>query len=183
MVMTLYFDARKATLLERLHEHRNIDGLSLKMDETLMSKLDGRNLHIVVLESFLNPEWFTKLKFNIGHAHPDFKALIGNSIGIMRSPAFGGNTSQAEFEILCGVPAFGAIDGNEFNTFSGSETYCMPHILKQAGYTTIASQSFRPDFYNSALAYKSMGFSEIYFPKTMPLSAIPRVYSESTFLL
>jgi hypothetical protein len=34
--------------------------------------------------------------------HPDFERLFGKKIGFSVSPVFGGKTSQAEFEVLCG---------------------------------------------------------------------------------
>ncbi|MBF0143885.1 MAG: sulfatase-like hydrolase/transferase, partial [Magnetococcales bacterium] len=89
----------------------------------------------------------------------------GQNKGISVSPVFGGYTSQAEFEFLCGVPAFQEFDQIEFNTFTGAPTYCLPGILKDFGYATVASNGFKPDFFNTVPAYRGLGFESAYFSK------------------
>jgi phosphoglycerol transferase MdoB-like AlkP superfamily enzyme len=124
---------------------------------------DSRNIHILVLESFLDPERFAGLKFLTPPAPPEFAALR-KKMHIATSPVFGGGTAQAEFEILCGVPALELYTSAEFNMLDGSKTPCLPNVLAEAGYRTIATQSYKPDFFNSEKAYRSLGFEEINFP-------------------
>jgi len=124
---------------------------------------ETRNVHILVLESFLDPQRFSGLKFRTPPAPPRFDALRKN-MHISRSPVFGGGTAQVEFELLCGVPAFELYSPAEFNMFNGSPTPCLPNLLSAAGYRTIATQSYKPDFFNSEKAYQSMGFRETNFP-------------------
>jgi phosphoglycerol transferase MdoB-like AlkP superfamily enzyme len=124
---------------------------------------DPRNIHIIVLESFLDPERFKGLKFVTPPAPPEFKALR-KKIHVATSPVFGGGTAQAEFEILCGVPALEIYTSAEFNMLHGAKTPCLPNMLADAGYRTIATQSYKPDFFNSEKAYHSLGFEEINFP-------------------
>ncbi len=122
-----------------------------------------RNIHIIVLESFLDPERFTGLKFVTPPAPPEFKALR-KKMHVATSPVFGGGTAQAEFEILCGVPALELYTSAEFNMLHGAKTSCLPNMLAEVGYRTIATQSYKPDFFNSEKAYHSLGFEEINFP-------------------
>lgn len=124
---------------------------------------DPRNIHIIVLESFLDPEQFKGLKFVTPPAPPEFKALR-KKMHIATSPVFGGGTAQAEFEILCGVPALELYTSAEFNMLHGAKTPCLPNMLVEVGYRTIATQSYKPDFFNSEKAYHSLGFEEINFP-------------------
>ncbi len=124
---------------------------------------DSRNIHILVLESFLDPERFKGLKFLTPPAPPEFAALR-KKMHVATSPVFGGGTAQAEFEILCGVPALELYTSAEFNMLDGSKTPCLPNVLAEAGYRTIATQSYKPDFFNSEKAYRSLGFAEINFP-------------------
>ncbi len=123
----------------------------------------ARNIHILILESFLDPERFSALEFRSPPAPPRFDALRKN-MHISRSPVFGGGTAQVEFEILCGVPALELYSPAEFNMFKGLPTPCLPNLLDAAGYRTVATQSYKPDFFNSEQAYQSMGFKETNFP-------------------
>lgn len=131
----------------------------------LREKGSGRNVHVVVMESFVDPTLFRGAVYTRSPVHPDYERLFGKKAGFSVSPVFGGKTSQAEFEILCGVPAFQDLAGVEFNSFSGVPAYCLPGILKMAGYRTIASNSFKPTFFNAVSAYEGIGFGEMYFPK------------------
>jgi phosphoglycerol transferase MdoB-like AlkP superfamily enzyme len=123
----------------------------------------ARNIHIIVLESFLDPERFKGLKFETPPAPPEFKALR-KKMHEATSPVFGGGTAQAEFEILCGVPALELYTSAEFNMLDGTKTPCLPNMLAEVGYRTIATQSYMPDFFNSEKAYHSIGFQEVNFP-------------------
>jgi phosphoglycerol transferase MdoB-like AlkP superfamily enzyme len=131
----------------------------------LREKGSKRNVHVVVMESFVDPTLFRGAVYTRSPVHPDFERLFGSKVGLSVSPVFGGKTSQAEFEVLCGVPAFQELAGVEFNSFSGIPAYCLPGILKMAGYRTIASNSFKPTFFNAINAYEGIGFGEMYFPQ------------------
>ncbi|KJS03773.1 MAG: hypothetical protein VR65_00210 [Desulfobulbaceae bacterium BRH_c16a] len=124
---------------------------------------DARNIHILVLESFLDPERFKSLKFRTPTAPPRFEALR-RKMHVATSPVFGGGTAQAEFEILCGVPALKLYTSAEFNMLDGTRTRCLPSLLGDVGYRTIATQSYKPDFFNSEKAYRSLGFEETNYP-------------------
>jgi phosphoglycerol transferase MdoB-like AlkP superfamily enzyme len=130
------------------------------LEKTLREK---RNIHIIVLESFLDPKQFKKLKFKTPPEPPQFED-VRKKMHVSLSPVFGGGTAQAEFEILCGVPAYTLYQSAEFNTFDGTSTPCLPNLLAATGYRTVATQSYKPDFFNSEIAYRSLGFKEINFP-------------------
>jgi len=136
-----------------------------EQDPDLIKKAmkDDRNVHIVVLESFLDPKRFTALKFRTPPNPPRFSAFR-KKMHISVSPVFGGGTAQAEFEVLCGVPALKLYTSAEFNMLDGSPTACLPRLLADIGYRTVATQSYRPEFFNSENAYLSLGFQEINFP-------------------
>ncbi len=131
----------------------------------IQAKGNKRNVHLVVLESFLDPTLFKAASFNKAPFQPSFRKLFGNNMGFSISPVVGGKTSQAEFEVLCGVPAFEELAGVEFNGFTGAQAYCLPGTLHLAGYQTIASNAYNPSFFNTPNAYQGIGFDQIYFPK------------------
>ena len=126
---------------------------------------NGRNVHLVVLESFVDPTLFQAAKYSRDPYHPKFRKLVGNKLGLSISPVVGGQTSQAEFELLCGVPAFQELAGVEFNNFTGAPAYCLPGTLQLAGYQTMASNAYRPAFFNTPNAYRGIGFASMYFPR------------------
>jgi phosphoglycerol transferase MdoB-like AlkP superfamily enzyme len=124
-----------------------------------------RNVYLVVLESWLDPTLFRGVTFSRDPRHPDYAQLVGDGQGFSISPVFGGRTAQAEFEALCGVPALSKITFIEFNTFTGHPAGCMPDLLRQAGYSTYASNAYMPDYFNTIKAYTGIGFDKIYFAR------------------
>ncbi len=123
-----------------------------------------RNVHLIVLESFLDPILFSNARYSHDPVHPEFSRLFGDKQGLSVSPVFGGATAQAEFEILCGIPALAKLSSIEFNLFTGAPVYCMPGLLEKSGYRTIATNAYKTNFFNALPAYQATGFGEIYFP-------------------
>lgn len=168
LAMLLYREAERATILKHIEPYRNrvdFDHEATERLAALGSHDKPRNVHLIILESFLDPRLFAKLGFSQSPVHPDFAKLVGNKAGLSISPVFGGATSQAEFEVLCGVPAFEKLSSVEFNVFTGSAAHCLPGLLAAAGYRSVASNAYKPNFFNTVPAYKGMGFPERYFPK------------------
>jgi len=122
-----------------------------------------RNVHILVLESLLDPTRFSAVDFRSPVDPPGFEPLR-KRLRAITAPVFGGGTAQVEFEVLCGAPALERYSSAEFNMMSGAPTPCLPNLLAGAGYRTIATQPYKPDFFNSEKAYKSLGFQEIHYP-------------------
>ena len=131
----------------------------------LKKNSNQRNVHMIVLESFLDPRLFQNARFSKNPVHPSFTKLFGDKTNLSRAPVFGGSTAQAEFEVLCGVPALAKLSSIEFNIFTGSSVYCLPGVLNNLGYHSIASNAYKPNFFNAKPAYKGVGFSDINFPK------------------
>jgi phosphoglycerol transferase MdoB-like AlkP superfamily enzyme len=136
-----------------------------KLTQFLKEKNNSHNIHIIILESFFNPKLFAKISYDNPVYAKEFSDMIANRENAVISPVFGGNTAQAEFEVLCGVPALTKYGSIEFNSFTSASVFCMPRLLKNAGYRVVASNSYKPSFFNAINAYKGIGFDEIYFPK------------------
>jgi hypothetical protein len=124
-----------------------------------LSGIEQRNVHMFVLESFfdplsLGPEWVPEDPFP-----PEFRDLwkaAGQSVVL--SPVFGGYTANAEFEALCGFPV---VDDQVF--FEGGlrqEAPCLPGLLADAGYRSVASHPNIPGFWNRTVAYRLAGFED-----------------------
>ncbi len=116
-----------------------------------------RNVHIILLESFWDPAQLQAGKFSRDPLPAEFRALwkqSGNSQVL--SPVFGGYTANAEFEALCGMPV--VKDAVKFERDLSNDLPCLPHILAEHGYTTIASHPNVPVFWNRVNAYRRIGF-------------------------
>lgn len=116
-----------------------------------------RNLHIVLLESFWDPSVLKKARYSQPPLAPEFRKLwkrTGNAHAL--SPVFGGYTANAEFEILCGFPV--VQDNVKFERQLLNNVPCLPHVLAELGYRTVASHPNVPVFWNRVNAYKRMGF-------------------------
>jgi len=116
-----------------------------------------RNVHIVLLESFWDPALLKKAGYNQDPLSPAFRRLwkqAGYSHAL--SPVFGGYTANAEFEILCGFPV--VEDNVKFERQLLNDAPCLPHLLAEQGYRTVASHPNVPVFWNRVNAYRRMGF-------------------------
>lgn len=165
--MSLYNEARRISSIEKTLAYRdNSRFLSAFGNEVDRVREVGlkQNVHLIVLESFLDPNLLRNARFSRNPEHPAFEAIFKNKGGFSISPVFGGATAQAEFEVLCGVPAMRELSGIEFDVFTGAQTLCLPNILGQAGYHTMATNAFSPDFFNSTKGYEGVGFANIFYP-------------------
>ena len=168
LAMLAYREAQRSAALGRLGPWRERDRYDREMRalaDGLRPHASGRNVHLIVLESFLDPRLFRDLRFSSPPAHPDFDRLFGDRLGLSRAPVFGGATAQSEFEVLCGVPAFEQFSSVEFNVFSGAAAHCLPGLLGELGYRSVASNAYKPNFFNALAAYQGAGFAESYFPE------------------
>ncbi len=168
LTMLLYREAERQLAVEALAPYRDRNAYQQRISKQLQplrQHSSKRNVHLIVLESFLDPRLFSRLAFSSPPAHPDFEALFGDQLGLSLSPVFGGATAQAEFELLCGVPALERISSVEFNVFNGSSAHCLPGQLASLGYHSSASNTYKPNFFNAAAAYQGAGFSRSYFPR------------------
>ena len=170
--MLFYREAKRQIALSMTEDYR--DRASYEHDASVKAKKlnqnsNRRNVHVIVLESFLDPRLFKGVSFSKDPVHPEFYDLFGDKLGLSISPVFGGGTAQCEFEVLCGIPALEELTSIEFNIFTGSPVYCMPGILNKLGYRTLATNAYKPNYFNAVAAYKGIGFSEIYHPREYTL--------------
>lgn len=116
-----------------------------------------RNVHIVLLESFWDPMLLKKAGYNQDPLSAAFRRLWKQAgYPHAMSPVFGGYTANAEFEILCGFPV--VEDNVKFERQLLNDVPCLPHLLAEQGYRTLASHPNVPVFWNRVNAYRRMGF-------------------------
>ncbi len=168
LAMLLYREDERQEALEGLAPWRDRTTYEQRIGERLQAlapHLEGRNVHLIALESFLDPRLFKRLGFSASPVHPAFETLFGERLGLSISPVFGGATAQAEFEILCGVPALERLSSVEFNLFTGAAAHCLPGELAALGYQSSATNTYKPNFFNAAAAYQGAGFTVSHFPR------------------
>ncbi len=116
-----------------------------------------RNIHLVLLESFWDPNRLKKAGFNRNPLDAEFRKLWKSTeYSMAMPPVFGGYTANSEFEVLCGFPV--SKDNVKFERQLLNSVPCLPHILADKGYRTIASHPNVPVFWNRVNAYRYIGF-------------------------
>jgi hypothetical protein len=116
-----------------------------------------RNVHLVLLESVWDVTALEAYRFSDDPFDPRFRALweAGGS-SRMLTPTFGGATANAEFELLCAMPA--VRDAVVFEVALRRPVPCLPRLLREAGYHTVAVHPFEADFWSRDSAYELLGF-------------------------
>lgn len=121
------------------------------------AKPTQRNVHVFVLESFFDPlslgtDWVPE-----DPLPEDFRDLWKQT-GYTQamSPVFGGFTANAEFEILCGFPV--TRHAVFFEGWFRRSAPCLPRVLSQLGYNTMASHPNVAGFWNRTNSYQLIGF-------------------------
>ena len=137
--------------------------LSNKVSKKTDKAFTPRNIHLILLESFWDPNRLKKAKYNENPLSPEFRKIWkASNYTQALTPVFGGYTANSEFEILCGFPV--VRDSVKFERRLLNDVPCLPHLLADEGYKTIASHPNVPVFWNRVNAYRRMGFQH-YFAK------------------
>lgn len=165
LLTTMYYEAARQKVLTTLSLNASDSLANQSSYQRQLDAISGshRNLHIIVMESYINPANFSDITFDHPLDPQGFEWLSQHGT-YSKSPVFGGHTPQAEFEILCGTPAKATYSSIEFNLFTGASTNCLPQWFRHSGYTTIASHAHKTTMFNRIKAYAGLGFDEVYFP-------------------
>lgn len=134
-----------------------LDALAGLASAAAQPQTKPRNVHMFLLESFWDPQVLAAAGFSEKVMDPRFEALwqeSGYSQGL--SPAFGGQTANAEYEMLCGFPTNQHAVNFEYGV--KRDVPCLPEFLRRAGYRTIASHPNRATFWNRQSVYRHIGF-------------------------
>jgi phosphoglycerol transferase MdoB-like AlkP superfamily enzyme len=158
---------KDADWLHTVHELR-LDG-TLKLPITALPDADltsiaPRNLHILVLESFTDPAWYPHFGLDHAPVPPLFERWRREAGSTALSPVFGNRSPNAEFEVLCGVPAAaGPSDVIFWRLPPKSSLSCLPNLLGEQGYRSTALHPSPRRTFNMSVAYPAVGFDEYAF--------------------
>jgi hypothetical protein len=128
-----------------------------------------RNVHMLLLESFWNPDVLAAAKFNAATFDPRFMELWRQS-GFTQalSPAFGGQTANAEFEVLCGFPVNQHAANFEYGV--KRDVPCLPGFLRDRGYRSVASHPNEATFWNRKSVYERIGFETFWAAESLDMN-------------
>ncbi|HRP22549.1 MAG TPA: sulfatase-like hydrolase/transferase [Thauera sp.] len=135
----------------------------------------GRNVHMIVLESFWDPMALKAAGLSADPLDPAFRRLwkaAGNARAL--SPVFGGYTANAEFEALCGFPV--KTDAVFFEGRLRRDVPCLPRHLGEAGYLSFASHPNAAPFWNRINAYRRIGFEHYWSDRDFALDDMNREF-------
>lgn len=139
----------------------------LSIKEALFSRKprSKKNIHIIVLESFIDPRKIEGLTFDRSPVGEKLQPFLqgGDRFDTIETTVYGGGSPQSEFEILTGIPALALLSGIEFNLFEGTPTNSFVSALKEEGYYSMVAKGSKTGFYNSSVAYKGIGFDESHY--------------------
>jgi hypothetical protein len=121
-----------------------------------------RSLHIILLEGFVDPLNFRLLPCPSDPIDARLRRWMTEGQSLALSATFGGKSARAEFEVLCGVPSYEEL-GVDFMALRGAAVQCLPNLLRQRGYVTMASHTAMPSFFNHEVAYAALGFEQAHF--------------------
>lgn len=138
--------------------HAALDGV-IPLDSSASNTFRARNIHLVLLETLWDPRQLKAYTFSQDPWDPRFRHLWeqGERSSVL-VPSFGGATANAEFEVLCGMPSSG--EAVLFDGFVKNSLRCLPHVLREAGYSTVASHPYYADFWSRDHAYPLLGFEQ-----------------------
>lgn len=130
-----------------------------------------RNLHVILEESFWDPTVLSAANYSEDPIDPRFRALwIQSNLTRGLSPAFGGQTANAEFEVLCGFPVNQVAVKFEYSLLR--DVPCLPRLLRDLGYRTVASHPNVPGFWNRYTAYRHLGFETFWTKDQMDMTDV-----------
>jgi len=124
-----------------------------------------RNIHIIVMESFIDPRLITELKFDRSILAEELIPFLNTDKDFSRiiSPVYGGGTAQAEFELLTGVKALSKVNQIEFNVMKGGAINSFILKLMENNYRQLSTVASSAGFFNSQQAYLSLGLNDVAF--------------------
>jgi phosphoglycerol transferase MdoB-like AlkP superfamily enzyme len=153
-------DADWTHTVEELRADPGLETPITALREVDLTSIAPRNLHIVVLESFTDPAWYPRFGLEDVPLPPLFERWRQAPRSTALSPVFGNRSSNAEFEILCGVPAAVSPSDVIFWRLPARALPCLPNLLGARGYRNTALHPSPPRTFNMSVAYPALGFDD-----------------------
>jgi phosphoglycerol transferase MdoB-like AlkP superfamily enzyme len=163
-------DADWTHTVEELRADASLEPPIDTLPEIDLRSIAQRNLHIIILESFTDPAWYPRFGLEDVRLPPLFERWRRAPRSTALSPVFGNRSSNAEFEILCGVPAAAGPSDVIFWRLPERELPCLPNLLGERGYRTTALHPSPPRTFNLSEAYPALGFDDPAFASDLDMT-------------
>lgn len=132
--------------------------------------LAPRSVHIVVVESLMDPRAFPGFALGADALPPRFAGSLDDPAASLLVPVFGSLSSNTEFEILCGLPVGRRSAEVLFRTLRADRPLdCLPRRLAESGFATLALAPNAPGFFNADAAYAALGFATRLFERDLDM--------------
>lgn len=127
--------------------------------------------------------WYDEDNFKDAFS-PLFKRGLIDMRGI--SPAFGGGTPNATFEMIAGLPtvnpAVAGVIYQEYSSLIGRSVSTLPSHLSEAGYHTFSAHNYLPTFWQRNTVEPKLGFNAFYGLDAMVPNADYSVFPDDKVL-
>ena len=119
------------------------------------------NVIMVMSEAFWDPTLLKSVSFTVDPI-PNMHSLMKKyTSGYLLSPAYGGGTSNVEFEVLTGNSMSFFPDGaNPYQQYINKPLPSLASIFAEHGYKSIAVHTYNKWFFNRDKVYNLMGFQK-----------------------
>lgn len=161
------------------HETRALVGMleNFAPAEAPLPPLRQRNVHVVLLESFVDPQSFQGLSWTQEPLTPLFVRWRDTNGSTAVTPVFGNGSSNTEFEVLCGLPTdVGRTEIVFFRIRPESRLRCLPAMLATAGFRTLALVPNSPSFFAAGQAFAVIGFQDSAFAPDLDMSDLDGIW-------
>ncbi|MEK6268709.1 MAG: LTA synthase family protein [Planococcus sp. (in: firmicutes)] len=132
-----------------------VDGLNKVETQSNSAASKNPNIIFIMSESFWDPTTIEGVTFN----NDPMPTVRSQQNGNVLAPAFGGGTSNVEFEALTGFTNMFLPPGSvPYQQYIKNEIPAMPNYLSSLGYETTAIHPYPKWFWNREEVYKHIGF-------------------------
>jgi hypothetical protein len=137
------------------------------------SKLEApapRNVHIILLESFFDPREIEGVELSAEPFSPMFQTWRSRGGTHAVSPVYGDRSPDAEFELLCGLPA--TLDSSQviYAQLAVDTVDCLPRKLAHLGWWSESWVPVTASLFNSQSAYRRIGIARSVYRDEMDMS-------------
>ena len=129
-----------------------------------------RNVHIIVMESFIDPLSIPGATITPDPLSPMFQQWRADNGPHAVQPVFAGRSPDGLFEILCGLPAVLDESSLIFSQMSRDTIDCLPRKLAALGWKTESWVAVPPQEFTYDQAYERIGFQSRYFDRDVDMS-------------
>ncbi len=129
-----------------------------------------RNVHVILLESFFDPREIEGLELGAEPFAPLFQRWRASGGTHAVSPVYGDRSPDAEFELLCGLPA--TLDSSQviYAQLAVDTVDCLPRKLGRLGWRSESWVPVTASLFSSQAAYRRIGIARSVYRDEMDMS-------------